>query len=54
MSAELHIAEGSQLAHAIVAHALSSHGIRALFVKGPVATSQGLRSDRISNDVDVL
>ncbi|MBK6886771.1 MAG: nucleotidyltransferase family protein [Tetrasphaera sp.] len=48
------LAESSELAHALVARVLRDHGIRALFLKGPVATAQGLLPQRVSSDVDVL
>jgi hypothetical protein len=42
------------LCHALVAAAADRVGVRVLFVKGPTAQLQGLRSPRISSDTDVL
>lgn len=43
------------LAHALVAHVADEVGIRVLFLKGPIATMQGLRApDYVSGDVDAL
>lgn len=43
------------LAHALVAHVADELGLRVIFLKGPIATMQGLRdSTYISGDVDAL
>lgn len=43
------------LAHALVAHVAMVRGIRVIFIKGPIATRQGLRdADYISGDVDAF
>lgn len=42
-----------QLAHALVAQVARDRGIRVIFLKGPIATAQGLREpDYLSTDVD--
>lgn len=46
--------EGVELAHALVERVASAHGIRVLFIKGPVLNVQELRLHRDSQDVDVL
>lgn len=43
-----------ELAHAMVSSLASSLGVRALLIKGPVASMFGLRAPRVSADVDVL
>lgn len=50
----LQIAEATELAHALTHRVLAANGIRALFIKGPIAGEQELRARRVSNDVDVL
>jgi hypothetical protein len=52
--ATLTLAEGVDLAHALVARLAARHGIRVLFVKGPLAVAAGARPPRPSSDVDVL
>ncbi len=54
MDGGLGLDEASELAHALVARVLADAGIRSLFLKGPVATRQGLRPPQTSTDVDVL
>lgn len=54
MTAELTLAEATHLAHAVAARAMATEDIRVLFVKGPVAVSQGLRTGGLSSDVDIL
>lgn len=54
MDKDFGLGEASELAHALVARVLADAGIRALLLKGPVATRQGLRPHRTSTDVDVL
>jgi hypothetical protein len=51
---ELALLEAVPLAHAAVARAAADHDVRVLFFKGPVATIQGLRAERDSQDVDAL
>jgi hypothetical protein len=51
---EVLLAEAVPLAHAVVDRVAQDHGVRAVFVKGPIAVAQGLRSARTSVDVDVL
>jgi hypothetical protein len=51
---ELLLTEGVPLAHAAVDRVARDHDVRVLFIKGPTAVAQGLRSDRISLDVDAL
>jgi Uncharacterised nucleotidyltransferase len=53
-ASELALVEAVPLAHALVARAAADHDVRVLFIKGPVATEQGLRPVRQSVDVDVL
>nr|WP_232523342.1 nucleotidyltransferase family protein [Nocardioides sp. MAH-18] len=48
------MSEAVPLACALVDHVARSQGIRALCVKGPVLTAQGLRPAYSSGDVDVL
>ncbi len=52
--AELALTEAVPLAHAVVARTAELHDVRVLFIKGPVAARQGLRSVRPSVDVDAL
>lgn len=42
------------LAHAFAGHVASSHSIRVLSIKGPVADRYGLRKDHQAADADVL
>lgn len=43
------------LAHALVAHVADELGLRVIFLKGPIATRQGLRDQSyVSGDVDAL
>lgn len=51
---DLPLAVAIDLAHALVAGVAESAGIRALFIKGPVANHHGIRRHRVSSDVDVL
>jgi hypothetical protein len=51
---EVLLAEAVPLAHAVVERVAAEQGVRVLFVKGPIAVAQGLRSARTSVDVDVL
>ncbi|MWV50415.1 PqqD family peptide modification chaperone [Rathayibacter sp. VKM Ac-2803] len=51
---ELPLAVAVDLAHALVAGVAESAGIRALFIKGPIANFHRVRPHRISSDVDVL
>lgn len=53
-TAELSVAEGVLLGHALVARVAAELGIRAFFIKGPVSVLQGLRQPRTSGDVDVF
>lgn len=48
------LAEAVPLAYALLTRAAQAAGIRALAIKGPVATAQGLRPEMSSVDVDVL
>ena len=45
---------GVELGHALAARIASDINARALMIKGPVASMQGLRPPRISADIDVL
>ena len=47
-------AEAVALVHALAARAGADLGLRLLVIKGPIATQQGLRPERVSADVDVL
>jgi CDP-glycerol glycerophosphotransferase (TagB/SpsB family) len=51
---ELALAEAVPLAHALVSRVAEDLGVRCLFIKGPAAVLQGLRSRRTSVDVDAL
>lgn len=53
-ASELALVEAVPLAHALVARLAHDRDVRVLFIKGPVATEQGLRPRRQSVDVDVL
>ena len=53
-TAQLEIAEGVLLGHAMVHRLAEGLGIRAFFIKGPGSVLQGLRAPRISADVDVF
>jgi hypothetical protein len=53
-SAELSVAEGVLLGHALVARVAAELGIRAFFIKGPVSVHQRLRKPKTSGDVDVF
>ncbi|GAA5147481.1 hypothetical protein GCM10023340_19990 [Nocardioides marinquilinus] len=50
----LTLAEGVPLGYALVLRAAADVGVRALAIKGPVLTAQGLRGEHQSVDVDVL
>lgn len=52
--AELSVAEGVLLGHALVARVAAGLGIRAFFIKGPASVLQGLRKSKTSGDVDVF
>jgi len=51
---ELALTEAVPLAHAVVDQVARDHDVRLLFIKGPTATAQGLRAERVSLDVDAL
>jgi hypothetical protein len=51
---EVLLSEAVPLAHAVVDRVARDHGVRVIFVKGPIAVMQGLRTARESVDVDVL
>jgi CDP-glycerol glycerophosphotransferase (TagB/SpsB family) len=51
---ELALSEAVPLAHAVVDRVAREHDVRVLFIKGPTAVAQGLRSPRVSLDVDAL
>jgi CDP-glycerol glycerophosphotransferase (TagB/SpsB family) len=51
---ELALPEAVPLAHAVVDRVARDHAVRILFIKGPTAVAQGLRSPRVSLDVDAL
>jgi hypothetical protein len=51
---EIRLTEAVPLAHAAVERVARDRGVRVLFVKGPIAVTQGLRTPRESVDVDVL
>jgi hypothetical protein len=53
-NAELSVAEGVLLGHALVARVAAEQGIRAFFIKGPASVLQGLRKPKTSGDVDVF
>jgi hypothetical protein len=53
-NAELSVAEGVLLGHALVARVAAELGVRAFFIKGPAIVLQGLRKPRTSGDVDVF
>lgn len=50
----LTLQEAVPLAHAVVDRVASDHDVRVLFIKGPAAAMQSLRSERTSLDVDAL
>lgn len=52
--ASISLDEAVDLAHAWLQQAAEARGIRVLFIKGPALHRQGLRSPRVSGDVDVL
>lgn len=54
MTKQLNLSEAVALAHSIVSHHARKHGVRVLFIKGPVAEHFGLRPHRLSSDVDAL
>lgn len=54
MTIQLNLEEAVALAHGLVSHQAQQHGIRVLFIKGPVAEHFELRPQRQSTDVDVL
>lgn len=51
---ELLLTEAVPLAHALVSRVAEDLGVRCLFIKGPAAVVQGLRTPRTSVDVDAL
>ncbi len=51
---QLALPEAVPLAHALVARVARDSDVRVLFIKGPAAVVQGLRSPRMSVDVDAL
>lgn len=51
---ELALAEAVPLAHALVDRVAVDVDVRVLFIKGPAAQLQGLRTRRASVDVDIL
>lgn len=51
--APLAMDEAVLLAHALAAAVAEHHGVRYLFIKGPVVATHGLRAARTSSDVDV-
>jgi hypothetical protein len=53
-NAELSVADGVLLGHALVARVAAELGVRAFFIKGPVSVLQGLRKPKTSGDVDVF
>lgn len=52
--ASIRLEEAVDLAHAWLQKTAEARGIRVLFIKGPALHRQGLRSPRVSGDVDVL
>jgi hypothetical protein len=50
----LELSEAVSLAYALVGRVAADEQVRVLFIKGPTAQLQGLRSPRASVDVDVL
>src|SRR4051812_48241607 len=53
-SSVLELAEAVPLLHGVVDEVARRHGIRILFIKGPILGQQGLRNAHASIDVDVL
>src|SRR3954452_14707989 len=53
-SSVLELAEAVPLLHGVVDEVARRHGIRILFIKGPILGQQGLRDAHASIDVDVL
>jgi hypothetical protein len=51
---ELQLTEAVPLAHALLARVAADSDVRLLFIKGPAASIQELRSPRTSVDVDAL
>ena len=51
---EVLLSEAVPLAHAVVDRVARDRGVRIIFVKGPIAVTQRLRTARESVDVDVL
>ncbi|HEY3529238.1 MAG TPA: glycosyltransferase family 4 protein [Nocardioides sp.] len=51
---ELALTEAVPLAYALVNRLAGDLGVRVLFIKGPVADQQGLRTRHVSVDVDVM
>lgn len=50
----LHLADAVPLATALSQHIAEEAGIRTLVIKGPLSAAQGLRTARLSYDVDLL
>jgi hypothetical protein len=50
----LTLQEAVPLAHAVLDEVAREHDVRVLFIKGPVAVRQSLRTERVSIDVDAL
>ena len=53
-SVSLDLREGSLLATAMCGHIIRTERLRAVVIKGPIATRWGLRPQRPSGDVDIL
>jgi CDP-glycerol glycerophosphotransferase (TagB/SpsB family) len=53
-ASSLTLPEAVPLAHALLDRVAQAAGVRVLFIKGPAAAEQGLRSPRTSADVDTL
>jgi hypothetical protein len=54
MNEPLHLAEAVPLGYAVLAQLAEDVGARALAIKGPILSLQGLREPRQSVDIDVL
>lgn len=50
----LPIADSISLGHAWIQSLVDELGVRAIFIKGPALTQQGLRGPHVSSDVDLL
>ena len=53
-SAQIRIDEATELCHAMIGRIGNDIGVRAVSIKGPVATAHKIRPLYLSQDVDVL